>query len=167
GLTFSQINLVSARNVTGMAVSDGVPLVLLLSTVTRPGDLPGAYVRSKRDAEVYLRNSGLEWTIVRAPALYAPQRSLSLRMLGALGGLFPVNLLFGNMMPLSVDVAARGIAAMVASDAMFRNRVVYARHLRLAARQTQYRSPLQRPQYVTDPDPEGLDEPPFGWFPPR
>ncbi|MBZ0305305.1 MAG: NAD(P)H-binding protein, partial [Anaerolineae bacterium] len=68
GLTYQQINLVSARHVIGMAVSDGVPNFVLLSAAGLL--LPTEYIRSKRDAEEYLKNSGLEWVIVRMPLLF-------------------------------------------------------------------------------------------------
>ena len=67
GLTFHQLNLVSARNAISMAVSDGVPYFVLLSAAAKPLGVPVEYLRSKREAEEYLRDSGLRWTIVRAP----------------------------------------------------------------------------------------------------
>ncbi len=167
GLTFNQINLVSARNVTGMAVSDGIPLMIFLSTVMRPGDLPGEYILSKREAEEYLRNSGLQWTVVRAPALFPPDRRMGLRMLSAVGSLWPLSWLVGRMMPLSADVAARGLAGIALNPKPYTNRVIYAGHLRRLARQSGRRSPLPRPVRQQDDDPEGLDEPPFGWLPRR
>ncbi len=36
GLTYHQLNLVSARNVISMAVSDGVPYFVLLSAAIEP-----------------------------------------------------------------------------------------------------------------------------------
>jgi NADH dehydrogenase len=70
GFTFHQLNLVSARNAISMAVSDGVPYFILLSPAHRPPGVSMEYVRSKRQAEDYLRNSGLRWAVVRAPLMF-------------------------------------------------------------------------------------------------
>ncbi len=166
GLTYNQVNLMPARNVVNMAVGDGVPYLILLSTVMRPGDLPGAYVRSKRDAEVYLRNSGLNWTIVRAPALYPPRSSTVFKFLSLVGGLWPFSMLVGRMMPLSADVAARGMASVALNPRLYENRTVYANQLRRMARLHRRRSRTRNLQGVFSSQSEDLDEPPFGWLPP-
>lgn len=169
GLTYQQINLVSARNVTGMAVSDGVPRMILLSAVMRP--LSGEYIRSKREAEEYLRNSGLNWTVVRAPSLFLPSsRNLGLQAMSMFGAMLPLSLLVSRMMPTSVDVVARGIAQLALKPESHEDQVIFARQLRLLAKgnkASRQRRPLIQPQQRFDPDPEGLDEPPFGWMPPR
>src|SRR6185369_13738938 len=72
GLTFRHLNFLSARNVAQMAVSDGVPHFLLLSASARPLGVAGGYLDSKREAEDYLKKTGLTWTIVRTPTLYVP-----------------------------------------------------------------------------------------------
>ncbi|MCB9435503.1 MAG: NAD(P)H-binding protein [Anaerolineales bacterium] len=165
GLTYNQINLVSARNVTAMTVSDGVPYMVLLSTIMRPLDLPGEYIRSKREAEDYLKNTGLDWTIVRAPALFSPRRHWGLRLASVFGALFPFNLLAGHLMPLSVDITARAIARMAVYPQVMRNRTVYAPQLRRVARQSRLRQPLARPIFSAQGN-EDIDEVPFGWLPP-
>jgi uncharacterized protein YbjT (DUF2867 family) len=167
GFTFQQVNLVSARNVIGMAVSDGVPYLILLSSIWRPWALSGEYIRSKREAEEYLQHSGLEWIIVRAPALFAPsRRRLGLRIISLLGAIFPFSLLLSNWMPLPVDVAARGMAQIALKPEVFKDRILSARHLRQLAKNSRQRRPLTQPARARDADPEGLDEPPFGWLPP-
>lgn len=165
GLTYNQINLVSARNVTAMAVSDGVPYMILLSTIMRPLDLPGEYIRSKREAEDYLKNTGLDWTVVRAPALFSPRRHWGLRLASVFGALFPFNMLAGNIMPLSVDIAARAIARMAVYPQAMRNRTAYAPQLRRVARQSRQRQPLPRPVFTLRGS-EDMDDVPFGWLPP-
>lgn len=171
GLTHHQINLVSARHVTGMAVSDGVPYMILLSAAVRPGDLPGEYIRSKREAEDYLIHSGLDWTIVRAPALYPSEsRNPFIRSLSLLGAIFPLSLLIGKVMPLSADMAARGISGLALNPSIFENRIIFANHLRSVAKLNgKNRQPLAKTirRSGHDDDPEGLEEPPFGWFPPH
>ncbi|NJL95926.1 MAG: NAD(P)H-binding protein [Anaerolineae bacterium] len=111
GLTYQQINLVSARHAVGMAISDGVRLFTLLSAAALPGWMPLEYIHSKRDAETYLANSGLEWIMVRAPLLYlpGPNRPL-LNVQRFLGTLPPWGWLSGRYAPMSVNTAARGLA---------------------------------------------------------
>ena len=70
GLTYQQLNLASARNVVSMAISDGVPYFVLLSAISNPLGISAEYLRSKREAEEYLRNSGLRWAVIRAPILF-------------------------------------------------------------------------------------------------
>ncbi|PJF42435.1 MAG: hypothetical protein CUN55_10045 [Phototrophicales bacterium] len=169
GLTHYQLNLVPARNVINMAISDGVLFVVLLSTVVRPLEVSGEYVRNKRDAETYLQNSGVGWAIVRAPALFAPQGHPLLSFASFIGRFFPLNMSLGRYLPLSADIAARGIAAIALNSTQYQERILYAHHLRrIAARhrtnQTLLYSPIA-PSFAdvsTDP----LDETPFGWLPP-
>jgi uncharacterized protein YbjT (DUF2867 family) len=167
GYTYQQINLVSARHVTSMAVSDGVPSMILLSAVARP-ELSGEYIYSKREAEEYLVNSGLQWTIIRAPALYTPQQ-IGIRLLTRVSTLFPFGMLFGNFMPIAVDAAARGIARIALRQRNYHEWIIYANTLRRLARE---RNPYPVPSRLfnlatsSDDDPEGLNEPPFGWLPP-
>jgi NADH dehydrogenase len=169
GLTHQQINLVSARNAISMAVSDGVSYFLLLSVAALPGTLPGEYVRSKRDAEEYLQNSGLQGIAIRAPLLYKPAfANPVLSLLSVLGGLPPFGWLLGRYMPLSVDIAARGIVAALRSPKAYQNHLLYAHDLRRLARQHPARRPLAvRP--ASQPRPKNreadLDEIPFGWMP--
>ena len=166
GLTYNQINLVSARHVTAMAVSDGVPHMVLLSTIVRPLDLPGAYVRSKRDAESYLIASGLHWTVVRAPALYLPQQSSLLRLVALLGGLVPFRWLIGRYLPLSVNVAARGIAGVALNPMAYHQKTIYVSQLRRIARKLARQTPAIRPISSNSRYAEDVESP-FGWMPPR
>ncbi len=171
GLTFHQLNLVSARNVISMAVSDGVPYFVLLSAAGNPPGVSSEYIRSKREAEAYLRGSGLRWAIVRAPLLYqrGQRGALLFGMLSRLGGLPVVRLLVGRRAPLPVDVAARGIAQAVLEEELPRDQVLYARHLRRLGRPP--RAPrrwLRRGGASEAPahtDGLGEDEIPFGWLP--
>jgi uncharacterized protein YbjT (DUF2867 family) len=166
GATFHQINLISARNVTTMAVTDGVPHMILLSTIVRPFSLPGEYVLSKREAEEYLRNAGLEWTIIRAPALFNARQQGGLRLMSFIGGIFPLSLLVGRTIPLPVDVVARGIAQMVTDPETYYGRTVYAPQLRRLSRQMKMTRPLASPRRVHQSADDDSDEPPFGWLPP-
>lgn len=168
GLTYQQINLVSARHVIGMAVSDGVLNFVFLSATGLPAQLPQDYLRSKRDAEEYLKNSGLEWVIIRAPLLFEPGfRTPILTTLSTLGVLPPISWFTGSMMPLPVDIAARGIASVALRAQDYEQRTLYAANLRRLARR-QARGPLVvRPAVLArQRELDKLDETPFGWTPP-
>jgi uncharacterized protein YbjT (DUF2867 family) len=169
GLTYQQINLTSARNVIGMAVADGVPNCLLLSAAALPMTAPSEYLRSKREAEEYLHHSGLNGVIVRAPTLYpSGQFAPLLRLLSLVGVVPPSRWLVGRYMPLRVDVAARGLAAIAAELGQFAGQTLYANDLRrLARRQGRQRPLLIRPVMVQPSSPEDhLENVPFGWLPP-
>jgi len=164
GLTHQQINLVSARNVIGMSISDGVANFVMLSAAALPGMVPSEYLMTKRDAEEYLQNSGLNWIIVRAPALYVPNvRTPLLQMMSAFGILPPFRWLIGRYMPMTVDVAAWGIATAAQHFYQHSGRTLYANDLRRLAR--------GRGQLIVHPtavqnQADPLDETPFGWLPP-
>lgn len=169
GLTYQQINLVSARNIIGMAVSDGVPHFVLLSVATLPGMLPADYVRSKRDAEEYLQNSGLQWTVLRLPPLYLPsQKRPLLTGISTFGALPPLRWVVGRYMPLNVAVAGQGIAALSQDADAYAGQFVYANDIRRLARQlTPTRTMMSTPVIArrTEAD-DNLDDTPFGWAPP-
>jgi nucleoside-diphosphate-sugar epimerase len=172
GLTYDQVNLTSARNVIGMAISDGVPHVVLLSTVLRPLELSGAYVRSKRDAENLLRESGVHWTIIRAPALFFTRQSPVLGVVALLGGIFPFNMVFGRYLPLPVERAARGIAGIAMQPNAFEMQTVYAPRLRRVNRlvlrlPAESSQPAVASQTTSAGRPEDEDDEYFGWTPPH
>lgn len=171
GLTFQQLNLVSARNAISMAVSDGVPYFVLLSAVSKPMGVPVEYLRSKREAEEYLRNSGLRWSIIRAPVLFdrAQRGGALFTTLAILGGLPLVRILTGRRIPLPVDIAGRGIAQVALQPELPRARLIYAGELRRLGRIK--KEPLDlsdppRPSRRYSPD-ELNEEIPFAWLPPQ
>jgi nucleoside-diphosphate-sugar epimerase len=168
GLTYQQINLVSARNVIGMATTDAVPQFVLLSAAGWPPFLPGEYLRSKREAEEYLGHSGLNGRIIRAPRLYLQRNPLN-QFLALWAILPPSRWLLGRYLPLSVETAARGISALVNDPtAAGAGGVFYANDLRRLARRSGPRGPLRvRPAAMAAVGPEGdLENTPFGWLPP-
>jgi len=169
GQTFHQLNLVSARNAISMAVSDGVPYFVLLSAASRPPGVSTEYLRSKREAEDYLRSSGLRWAIIRAPVLFdrAQHGGALFNMLSRIGALPLLRVFAGRHVPLPVELAARGIAQVTLQSELPPNRVLYAGDLRRLGRMTgqkKARLPSSRP---SEPGPESLldDEVPFGWQP--
>jgi uncharacterized protein YbjT (DUF2867 family) len=170
GLTFRHLNFVSARNTMQMAVSDGVPHYLFLSAATTPLGVPAEYLESKRDAEGYLRKTGLRWTIVRPPALYVPgqRRHPAFVLLTLISRLPLIGLPFVLSAPLAVDTAARGIASLAVTADLNADRVVWPRQLRRLGRQVERRlahQPGNAPTFIKSKDGDE-DEPPFGWLPP-
>jgi uncharacterized protein YbjT (DUF2867 family) len=168
GLTYQQVNQVSARNAIGMAISDGVGTFVLMSVAALPGMMPGNYILSKRESETYLKNSGLHWVIIRPPSLYIPSsNSAMLGMMSTLGIIPPLRWIIGRYMPLSVDVAARGVAAVVQDVYDLGGRIVYANELRRRARRNAPRGPLMiRPAIARKQnDTDALEDTPFGWSP--
>ncbi|MBN1562953.1 MAG: NAD(P)H-binding protein [Anaerolineae bacterium] len=175
GFTFHQLNLVSARNAISMAVSDGVPYFMLLSPASRPAGVSVEYVRSKREAEKYLRNSGLRWAIVRAPLLFDRDQSGGhfYAMLSRVGALPFLRVFFGRRSPLPVDIAAQGIARAALLAELPPNRLLYAGDLRRLGREIvgqRQRTRIKLPQFLPrrdNGDDLGEDETPFGWLPPK
>jgi uncharacterized protein YbjT (DUF2867 family) len=168
GLTFRHLNYVSARNVAQMAVSDGVPNMLLLSAAAAPLGVRGGYLESKRDAEQYLQSTGLNWTIVRAPTLYTPgeRRNPVYLLISVLGAIPLLGLPFSSHKPIAVDTAARGIASLALTTDAIRNRLVGPRQLQRLGRAQERR--LRPAPEVSPANNENDidDEPPFGWMPP-
>lgn len=112
GLTYHRLNVISARNVSNMCISDGVPHLILFSVVRAPW-VKRQYVRAKHDAEAYLQRVGLHASIVRAPLTYvrgAP-RAPFYQLMTLLGKLPPISWLgMRRVAPMPVDVLARGVA---------------------------------------------------------
>jgi uncharacterized protein YbjT (DUF2867 family) len=169
GQTFHQLNLVSARNAISMAVGDGVPYFVLLSAVSRPPGVPIEYLRSKREAEEYLRGSGLRWAIIRAPVLFDREQrgGAFFSALSRIGALPLLRVFAGRRAPLPVDLAARGIAQAGLQGELPPNRVLYAGDLRRLGRVTRPRKGRLKPSRPPEPEPDSLpdDEVPFGWQP--
>jgi uncharacterized protein YbjT (DUF2867 family) len=172
GLTFRHLNYVSTRNVAQMAVSDGVPQFVLLSASVTPFGVSRGYLESKRDAEQYLKGTGLTWTIVRAPALFVPgePRNPAYQVISILGALPILGLFLSRYRPIPVDVAARGIASAAINskpDSPTFSRVIAPRQLRRMGR-SQERRLLSEDELFSPPRSAAYDdEAPFGWLPPE
>lgn len=190
GLTHHRFNVVSARNIAAMCISDGVPELFLLSSAAAPW-MSRAYIRSKREAEQYIARVGIRGTIIRAPLTYVrrQQRSPFFEFMTFLGTLPPFSwTTMGNIAPMPVDILARGIARLALNDERAKS-IYYARELRRLNSRDELSSdlidapPLPTrpatdptpgiPQDDSDPTPstrhpfEFIDEDaPFGWTPP-
>ncbi|RMF79080.1 MAG: NAD-dependent epimerase/dehydratase family protein [Chloroflexi bacterium] len=174
GLNYNWLNFVSARNVANMCVSDGVSHLVLLSSVAAPW-LNRRYIRSKRDAENYVRRIGLKPTIIRAPVAYVPgqPRPLVYRFVTLFGKIPPLSwLYFGKRAPMPVDVMVRGIARITLEQPPA-GTIFYASQLRKYGK-----APSDFAFLEQHPETSGhvhhhaplldiLDEDtPFGWSPP-
>lgn len=166
GVTFRTLNYESARNVMQMAVGDGVSHFVLLSAAAGLPGVQSAYLENKRDAEQYLESTGLGWTILRAPPLYAPgiRRNPLYRGLSLLRQIPPFNLILGNLAPMSSETAARAIARLALDADSLHNRLITPGKLRALGRMPTGR--IQTIAAASDPQSrDGLDEAPFGWLP--
>lgn len=173
GLSFSYLNVVSARNVANMAVNSGAPRMVLLSAVSAPW-VPRGYVRAKREAEQYLERIGLRATIIRAPVVYVrgSQRRAFYRAVSALGG-FPLTgwIGFRSVAPLPLDVVARGVARITLSPRS--DKLVYAaKDLRAHNSASEMKigmpddgQPMDDPMRLASTIQLLDDEVPFGWTP--
>ncbi|HEX2621267.1 MAG TPA: NAD(P)H-binding protein [Phototrophicaceae bacterium] len=178
GLSYHRLNFVSARNIVNMCVSDGVPHLILMSSVRAPWVNP-QYISAKREAEEYVRRVGMSATIIRAPLVYArgQSRPLFFQMLSALGSIPPFSWTrLRRIAPMPIDVLARGVARVALESAAKRSEkpIYYASDLRrLNTREEARRGVIRLPSQdapkiqpvsamqVTD------DDAPFGWTPPR
>jgi len=173
GLSFSYLNVVSARNVANMAVNSGAPRVVLMSAVSAPW-VPRGYVRAKREAEGYLERIGLQATIIRAPVVYmrGSHRRIFYRAISALGG-FPLTgwMGFRAVAPLPLDVVARGVARITLAPRS--SKLIYAaKDLRAHNSSTELRDGYPESGPFTDDLMKPVsaiqlldDEVPFGWTP--
>jgi NADH dehydrogenase len=71
--TYAQANVESARSVVEAAQRSTVEKLVLISATGANETSPNGYYRTKGQAEVLVRNSGLRYTILRAPLLLGPE----------------------------------------------------------------------------------------------
>ncbi|MBN2471741.1 MAG: SDR family oxidoreductase [Anaerolineae bacterium] len=165
GQSYHHTNVDSLQNITRMAIGDGVPLLVYLST-SHAIWLPGSYKRSKREAEYYLQRSGMRYTILRAPLIY-PRGKLQnplLIMTSIAGGIPLLGRPFSRWAPLPVDVLARGVAE-VALAQEWPNQILFRRQLHKLSRQYMTRLLPQNEQPSAASLAEIEDDMPFGWLP--
>lgn len=168
GLTYRHLNFVSARNVTQMAVNDGVPHLILLSAAARPFGLPREYIESKRDAERHVQKSGLGWTILRASPMYAPgrRRNILYMALSLFRRLPLLGRLVAGYASTDVEIVAQGIASLALSSNAFTNRMIGPTQLHRLGRTAARQRRRARVLPAVEPAQVDSDEPPFGWLPP-
>jgi uncharacterized protein YbjT (DUF2867 family) len=131
GLSFQRLNVVSARNVANMCVSDGVQHFVLMSAVGAPW-IKGKYIAAKREAEAYMRRLGLKTSVIRAPISYVrgTKRPFFFQLMTGLGSIPPLSWThLGRMAPMPIDMLARGIAR-IALNPPNQTKTYYAGQLR-------------------------------------
>lgn len=173
GLSHHRLNFLSARNVANMCVSDGVTRMILMSGVSSPW-VNRSYIKSKREAESYLKRIGLKSSIVRAPIVYmrGRPRPLFYQLMTLFGTIPPISWFwFGRVAPMPVELLARGVAR-IALESEPEKSVFYARDLRKRVKRSEIRQTSDTldyylPQANPQSNPyEMLDEDlPFGWSP--
>jgi uncharacterized protein YbjT (DUF2867 family) len=176
GLTYHRLNFVSARNVTNMVISDGVPHNVLISAVRAPW-MNRQYVAAKREAEEYVKRVGVSTTVIRAPLIYSrgKPRPLFFALISGLGIVPPFSWLhLGRVAPMPVDVLARAVARIALNPRPTRP-IYFAPDLRKLNSRDELRhgTPIAprdgHPEDDTEPrrkTPRAQnDDTPFGWVP--
>ena len=111
---FEAGNVIGTLNVIEAAVAAGVPRIIHVSSLSaREPDL-SAYGASKARAEKLVMASGLDWTIVRPPAIYGPRDTEMFELFRlARWGLLPMPPSEGRASLIHVDDLARLLLALV------------------------------------------------------
>ena len=113
GFTFEEIDLKGTRHQVDAAKAAGVKRFVYVSGVGAAKDAEKHWFRYKWEAEDYLRNSGLEWAIVRPTWVFGP-RDVSLNRFLGFGKMLPFIPMFGDgkqdMQPVFVDDVGRVVA---------------------------------------------------------
>ena len=72
GMTFERIHFEGTKSVVDAAVRNGVRRYVHMSALGVRPDAVSAYHRTKYAAEQYVRDSGLDWTIIRPSLIHGP-----------------------------------------------------------------------------------------------
>jgi NADH dehydrogenase len=73
GVTFEKIHVLGTRNVVDAAERNGVRRYVHMSALGTRENAPSTYHRTKYAAEQTVRNSALDWTIIRPSMIHGPQ----------------------------------------------------------------------------------------------
>jgi uncharacterized protein YbjT (DUF2867 family) len=113
GNTFERVDYQGTRNQVDAAKQASVKRFVYVSGVGVAPDAAKHWFQLKWRAEEYLRNSGLEWSIVRPTWVFGPKDDSLNRLLG-FGRFLPFIPMFGNgrqaMQPVFIDDVARAVA---------------------------------------------------------
>lgn len=112
---FDAAHVALARNVVAACRANKVRRLLQMSALAAAADAPSAYLRSKGEAEMIVRESGLDFTIFRPSVIFGPDDSF-LNMFAGLTRVLPVLALASpgaRFQPVYVDdVAAAFLHAL-------------------------------------------------------
>lgn len=113
GWTFEEIDLKGTRHQVDAAKAAGVRRFVYVSGVGAAKDADQHWFRYKWEAEKYLRDSGLEWSIIRPTWIFGPEDPSLNRFLG-FAKLLPFVPMFGDgkqpMQPVFIDDVGRAVA---------------------------------------------------------
>ncbi len=101
GITFKQIHFDSVKNLIDSSKREGVKRFLLMSANGVKPNASTKYLRTKYDAEEYLKQSGLSWTIFRPSVIFGDENEGRNNFISVI-----VDLL--NQLPLFVPVIGNG-----------------------------------------------------------
>ena len=111
---FDRGNVAGTMNVIEAAVKAGVPRLIFVSSLSAREPQLSAYGASKARAEKLVMASGLDWTIVRPPAIYGfRDREILSLFKAARWGVVPMPQQEGRASYLHVDDLARLLLALV------------------------------------------------------
>ena len=113
GWTFEEIDLKGTRHQVDAAKAAGVRRFVYVSGVGAAKDADQHWFRYKWEAEKYLQDSGLEWSIIRPTWIFGPEDPSLNRFLGFAKRL-PFVPMFGDgkqsMQPVFIDDVGRAVA---------------------------------------------------------
>jgi uncharacterized protein YbjT (DUF2867 family) len=113
GWTFEEVDLKGTRHQVDAARRAGVRRFVYVSGIGADAESRYHWFRAKAEAEACVRESGLEWVIVRPTWVYGPEDNSLNRLLG-FGNFLPVIPTFGDgrqaMQPVFIDDVARVVA---------------------------------------------------------
>lgn len=101
GITFKQIHFTSVKNIIDSANREGVKRFLLMSANGVKPNASTQYLRTKYDAEEYLKQSGLRWTIFRPSVIFGDENKKVKNFISVI-----IDLL--NQMPFFVPIIGNG-----------------------------------------------------------
>lgn len=101
GITFKQIHFDGVKNMIDASKREGVKRFLLMSANGVKPNASTEYLRTKYDAEEYLKQSGLNWTIFRPSVIFGDENKGRNNFISVI-----VDLL--NQLPLFVPVIGNG-----------------------------------------------------------
>ncbi len=111
---FEAGNVTGTLNVIEAAIATGVPRLIFVSSLSAREPGLSAYGASKARAEKLVMASGLDWTIVRPPAIYGPRdREMFELFRIARWGVMPMPPREGRASLIHVDDLARLLLALV------------------------------------------------------
>ncbi len=111
---FEAGNVFGTLNVIEAAVAAGVPRIIHVSSLSAREPELSAYGASKARAEKLVMASGLDWTIVRPPAIYGPRDTEMFELFRfARWGLMPMPPREGRTSLIHVDDLARLLLALM------------------------------------------------------